>query len=281
MKLISKFRKKLSVVHTGKKSDEKIFKKIQKKIASAFHIRKAEDEYDNYYNYIISFDSEKNDEIVAGYRYILCKNAVIDGIIKLNTYKYYEYSDAFMKEFFPFTIELGRSFSNGSPLALASLWICGLGPLITYHRKKSQILYILGQVTLQTKHYSSDAMKAIFSMFWKDFGDQGLLTPREETDFSVDELEKLANDMYHFTGNYNDDKAKLIDILQDLNVEKPTLFLSYADLVADNSGLHCALPVYNKLLKGYEMAFILEIPKVKPSKAAIYFSSEFEPDAFE
>lgn len=278
MKLISKFRRKLSVLHTGKK-DKEIFEEIQKKIASAFHIREAEDEYDNYYNYIISVDSENNDEIVAGYRYILCKNAVIDGTIKLNTYKYYEYSDTFMKEFFPFTIELGRSFSNGSPLALASLWICGLGPLITYHR--SQMLYILGQVTLQTKHYSSDAMKAIFSMFWKDFGDQGLLTPREETDFSVDELEKLANDVYYFTGNYNDDKAKLIDILQDLKVKKPTLFLSYADLVTDNSGLHCALPIYNKLLKGYEMAFILEIPKVKPSKAAIYFSSEFEPDAFE
>ena len=123
-------------------------------------------------------------------------------------------------------------------------------------------------------------MNVIFSMFWKDFGDTGLLTPREKSDFSVNELEKLAEN-YNFTGNYNDDKAKLIDILQKMKVEKPTLFLSYADLIADNSGLHCALPVYNKLLKGYEMAFVLEIPKVKPSKAAIYFSSEFEPDAFE
>lgn len=280
MKLISKFRKKLSVVHTGKKSDKKIFKKIQKKIRAAFHVRRAEDEYDNYYNYIISFDSENNDEIVAGYRYILCKNAVIDGKIKLNTYKYYEYSNTFMEEFFPFTIELGRSFSNGTPLALASLWICGLGPLITYHRKKSQIRYILGQVTLQTKYYSSDAMNAIFSMFWKNFGDTRLLMPREKSDFSINELEKLA-EKHAFTGNYNDDKIKLIDILQNMKVEKPTLFLSYADLIADNSGLHCALPVYNRLLKGYEMAFILEIPKVKPSKAAIYFSSEFEPDAFE
>lgn len=281
MKLISTFHGHLKVVLTSKKSDPELFQKIQKKIALAFHIGEAEDEYDNNYYYIITIDSESNDEIIAGYRYTLCKTALINGLIKLNTYKYYEYSDNFVKDFFPFTIELGRSFSNRTVLALASLWIGGLGPLITYHRQKNGIRYLLGQVTLQTKHYSSDAMKAIFSMFWKDFGDQSLLTPRGKTNFSVDELNRLANDVYHFTGDYNGDKAKLIEILQDMEVEKPTLFLSYADLVADNSGLHCALPVYNKLLKGYEMAFILEIPKVKPSKAAIYFSSEFEPDAFE
>lgn len=279
MKFITQFRK-LFVFRIRKKDDKSLFKKIQKKIAGAFKIAKAQDEFDEHYSYIISLDQTNKNEIVAGYRYILCKDAIIDGEIRLNTFKYYKYSQTFMDEYFPYTIELGRSFSNGDIFSLLSLWAGGLGPLIDYHKRKSGTKFLLGQVSLQENIYDKDCIRIICSMFWKCFGNPYLLTPREET-LSIADLEDCSK-VYGFNGDYQHDKAKLIDIVvKEKKAPKPTLFLSYADLISEKSGLYCALPVYNKLLKCYEMGFVLDSDKISEEKADMYLKHPYEKDAFE
>ncbi|MEJ2595802.1 MAG: GNAT family N-acetyltransferase, partial [bacterium] len=72
------------------------------------------DEYDggdHPFLQMILWDPEER-EIMGGYRYIHCKNLEIDekGKVKSPTAELFNYSEKFIKEYFPYTIELGRSF---------------------------------------------------------------------------------------------------------------------------------------------------------------------------
>jgi hypothetical protein len=267
-----------------KKDDPAVFGKIQKAIANAFDLPCAEDVFDNLYNYVISIDSE-NDEIVSGYRHILCKNARNGKLFNLNTFKYYKFSKDFSQDYADYTLELGRSFVN--PIAkrrlwgLFSIWESGLGPLINYQKNQNGIQYILGQVSLKESVYDVESIKAILKMFWTDFGTTKLLSPRKST-FSKCELETFNSDSTsNFTGDYKKDKKTLIEFLKKKNQARPTLFFSYADLInGEKEGLYCFLPIYNPLLKCYEMGFLLRISKISPENSEKYLRSSYDPEAF-
>ena len=260
MKLITKFKDVLHIFNMKKKDDPILFGKIQKAISNAFNLPCAEDIFDNLYNYVISIDSE-NGEIVSGYRHILCKNAHCENGFSLNTYKYYNFSSDFSQNYADYTLELGRSFVNISAKkriwGLFSIWESGLGPLINYQTEHNDIQYILGQVSLKENIYDLESIKAILKMFWINFGTTELLFPREPA-FSKDELETFNK--VNFIGDYEQDKKKLIEFLRKKNQPRPTLFLGYADLVdGRKEGLRCFLPIYNSLLRCYEMGFLLKI----------------------
>ena len=106
------------------------------------------------YQQLIVWDpSEK--EIVGGYRYILCDKAVIkNNIPQLATAGLFNFSDKFIKEYLPYTIELGRSFvqpsyqgireNRKSLYALDNLWD-GLGALVN---NNPNMKYFYGKVTM-------------------------------------------------------------------------------------------------------------------------------------
>ncbi len=286
MKLISKFKDIFFIFNMKKKDDPPLFEDTQKAIANAFNLECAEDVFDNQYNYIVSIDKDENDEVVSGYRYILCKNAHNGESFNLNTFKYYKFSKDFSTNFADFTLELGRSFVNPTAKrkmwGLFSIWESGLGPLINYQKNHNGIKYILGQVSLKECIYDLESIKAILKMFWINFGTTNLLFPRKTT-FSQNELETYNPDSkLDFIGDYKKDKLKLIKFLKEKNQPKPTLFLNYADLInGEKDGLLCFLPIYNPLLKCYEMGFLLKIDKISPEKAEKYLQSDFNPLAFE
>ena len=118
-------------------------------------------------------------------------------------------------------------------------------------------------------------------MFWINFGTTNLLFPRETT-FSQNELETFSlGSKLDFTGDYKKDKSKLIKFLKEKNQPKPTLFLNYADLIdGEKDGLLCFLPIYNPLLKCYEMGFLLKISKISSEKADKYLQADYNPNAF-
>jgi len=282
MKLITKFKDVIHIFNMKKKDDPILFGKIQKAIANAFNLPCAEDVFDNLYNYVISIDSE-NGEIVSGYRHILCKNAHCENGFSLNTYKYYNFSSDFSQNYADYTLELGRSFVNISAKkriwGLFSIWESGLGPLINYQTEHNDIQYILGQVSLKENIYDLESIKAILKMFWVNFGTTELLFPREPA-FSKDELETFNK--VNFIGDYEQDKKKLIEFLRKKNQPRPTLFLGYADLVdSRKEGLQCFLPIYNSLLRCYEMGFLLRIRKISPENREKYLRSSYNPQAFE
>jgi hypothetical protein len=94
-------------------------------------------------------------EIIGGYRYIKCKDAIDgNGEIHLSTTHYFDFSPEFVSKFLPTTIELGRSFvqpkyqgAQGGKKALFSLdnlWD-GLGALVVLN---PEIEYFFGKVTM-------------------------------------------------------------------------------------------------------------------------------------
>jgi hypothetical protein len=62
------------------------------------------------YKQLIVWNPE-DEEIVGGYRYAICSDVEDEnGIYHLSTAEIFEYSEKLKKEYFPYTIELGRSF---------------------------------------------------------------------------------------------------------------------------------------------------------------------------
>ena len=106
------------------------------------------------YKQLIVWNPEDK-EIVGGYRYINCCDAPVkNGIVQLATTELFRFSDKFMKDFLPFTIELGRSFvqpqyqpsaSNRKGLfSLDNLWD-GLGAMVV---DNPEMKYFFGKVTM-------------------------------------------------------------------------------------------------------------------------------------
>ncbi|WP_028298915.1 GNAT family N-acetyltransferase [Olivibacter sitiensis] len=103
------------------------------------------------------------EEIIAGYRLIKCNNIVDDaGEINLSTAHYFHFSEQFIEEYLPYTIELGRSFvqpkyqpakdNRKGLFSLDNLWD-GLGAVV---KLNPDVKYLFGKVTMYP-HYNKEA----------------------------------------------------------------------------------------------------------------------------
>ncbi len=113
------------------------------------------DTSENCYQQLIVWSPE-DEEIIGGYRYILCNNVVPSNSeeIALSTAHYFDFTDAFIQNYLPNTIELGRSWvqPNFQPsvnprkglFALDNIWD-GLGAVTLKH---PEISYFFGKVTM-------------------------------------------------------------------------------------------------------------------------------------
>lgn len=123
------------------------------------------DEYDTNeicYSQLIVWSPE-DEQIIGGYRFILCKDAIDEnGEIHLSTTHYFDFTKRFIEEYLPTTCELGRSWvqPNYQPaqnprkglFALDNIWD-GLGAIIiTYPFVK----YFFGKVTMYP-YYNREA----------------------------------------------------------------------------------------------------------------------------
>ena len=114
------------------------------------------DTMDNCYKQLIVWNPEA-EEIIGGYRYILGRDVDVDsnGQPILATSHMFHFSEKFMRDYMPYTIELGRSFvslgyqnsnRNGSKslFALDILWD-GLGALTVI---QPDVKYFFGKMTM-------------------------------------------------------------------------------------------------------------------------------------
>lgn len=177
----------------------------------------------------------KRKEIVGGYRFILGSEAVYDanGKIKLATSHLFNFSDKFMKEYMPYTIELGRSFiqpnyqSTGADrrgiFALDNIWD-GLGSLTVIY---PQMKYFFGKVTMYPD-FNRQARDLILFFLNKYFRDtEDLITPiyplKIET--PIEELEKVFT-----SDNYLENYKILSQKVRALGETIPPLINSYMNL---------------------------------------------------
>ena len=135
------------------------------------------DTSENCYQQLIVW-SPKEQEIVGGYRYILCKNAIQNtGNIELSTSHYFKFTDQFIQNYLPKTIELGRSWvqPNYQPsvdprkglFALDNIWD-GLGAVVLHH---PEIKYFFGKVTMYPT-YNIEARDFLLNFMHNYFPDK-------------------------------------------------------------------------------------------------------------
>lgn len=176
-------------------------------------------------------------EIMGGYRYIHCKQLDIDEDGKVNspTAELFNYSKKFIKEYFPQTIELGRSFVQ--PLyqpnynlrrgmyALDNLWD-GIAALLV---ENSDVDFLFGKVTMYPD-FDRLARDIILFFMHKYFPDnESLITPIVPMGLATST--KVLNNV--FTGyNYQEDYKTLINKVRKLGENIPPLFNAYMNLSA-------------------------------------------------
>lgn len=195
------------------------------------------DKYDTDINHphkqLIVWDPDNN-EIIGGYRYFInsSQNPTND-LSRLAAYSYFNFSDRFKNEFYPYLMELGRSFvqpeyqsksmGRKSLFSLDNLWD-GLGAVVI---ETPHVRYMFGKVTMY-RHYNQEARDMILYFMRNHFGDrEQLITPIEPVyiDIHEDKMKKL------FThGNYRDDYKVLSAEVRKLGENIPPLFNAYMNL---------------------------------------------------
>jgi len=192
------------------------------------------DTCDDPYKQLIVWDPQAL-EIIGGYRYILCNHLPLDehGVVQLATTHLFKFSDKFIKEYLPYTLELGRSFVQPhyqsskagakALFALDNLWD-GLGALIVDH---PEMKYFFGKVTMYT-HFHTKARNLIMYFFHKYFKDhENLVIPIEPLDLGIDYKEM---DQVFDGGSYKEDYKILSQKVREFGENIPPLINSYMNL---------------------------------------------------
>jgi len=195
------------------------------------------DEYDvmeNPYKQLIVWNPEA-EEILGGYRYILGTDVRFDekGAPILATAHMFNFSEKFLKEYLPTTIELGRSFvtleyqstraDSKGLFALDNLWD-GLGALTVV---MPNVKYFFGKVTMYPS-YHRGGRDMILYFLRKHFADkEGLVTPMQPLQLETDEKELAA---LFCEDSFKEDYKILNGEIRKLGYNIPPLVNAYMSL---------------------------------------------------
>lgn len=174
-------------------------------------------------------------EILGGYRYIMGNALKIKEGEEpyIATSELFHFSDKFIKEYLPYTIELGRSFVQPhyqsskmgakSLYALDNLWD-GLGSLIVDH---PEMKYFFGKVTMytQSNQEARDLVRSFMKLYFRD--KENLVYPKHPVESSIPDEEVMKI----FSGtSYTEDYKILSKRVRELNENIPPLINAYMNL---------------------------------------------------
>ena len=195
------------------------------------------DEYDlmeNPYQQLIVWDPEA-EEILGGYRYLLGDEVEFDADGKplLATAHMFNFSEKFLKDYLPTTIELGRSFVTleyqstraGSKglFALDNLWD-GLGALTVV---MPQVKYFFGKMTMYPS-YNRFGRDMILYFLKKHFNDKDkLITPMQP--LLIETEEKVLEKLFCYD-TFKEDYKVLNTEVRKLGYNIPPLVNAYMSL---------------------------------------------------
>ena len=180
--------------------------------------------------------SEEMGEILGGYRFIDCSLPIInaEGEPELSTAEIFNFSEIFIKDYLPHTIELGRSFVQPkfqsrqyfkqAIYALDNLWD-GLGAI--YMLNKDHIKYFFGKMTMYTSFNQTarDYILSFMKLYFKD--PEKLVIPKDEI---IPALTQEQIEEAFPNHNYKDDFKCLNRIVRDLGENIPPMFNAYMNL---------------------------------------------------
>lgn len=205
------------------------------------------DEYDIAdapYKQLLVWNTEEK-EIVGGYRFIKCKDApVVNGIVKLSTTTLFNFSEKFVKEYVPTTIELGRSFvqpkfqptvdNRKGLFSLDNLWD-GLGAIVV---DNPDIEHYYGKVTIYT-HFNQHARDLIYSFMNFYFPDKDkMVVPIKPVEIKTDVSEFLKS-LQGLT--YKEGHRLLTQTVRALGEHVPPMVNAYMNLSSTMKSFGTAL----------------------------------------
>ncbi|MCW8897281.1 MAG: GNAT family N-acetyltransferase [Flavobacteriales bacterium] len=233
------------------------------------------DTSENCYEQLIVYDREDR-EIVSGYRFKDCSTAISpSGEILLSTKYYFNFSDKFIKEYLPYTIELGRSWvqplyqagggsSRKGIFALDNIWD-GLGSIIINY---PHIKYFFGKVTMYSS-YNKKARNALLYFMNSYFPDlENLVTPIHPIEINTDlrEIKRLIRDK-----NFDEGLKSLYQYLKSYGESVPPLINTYMKISDTMKSFGTAI---NPDFGGVEeTAILVTIDDIYPEKKERHISS--------
>ena len=175
-------------------------------------------------------------EIIGGYRYLPGYDVDFDeeGQPKFVMSHLFTFTEKFIKEYLPYTVELGRAFvqpdyqtskmGTKSLFALDNLWD-GLGAL-THTVKKTR--YFIGKVTIYD-HYPIIARELIYEYMYRYFPDPDcMISPKTPIHVSL-ENKQLATEL--FVGNDSSSDYKTLQkVIRHEGESIPSMFSAYIGL---------------------------------------------------
>ena len=175
--------------------------------------------------------------IVGGYRMLLCDHLPTDenGQVDTPTSELFNYSEKFVKEYMPYTLELGRSFvqpeyqpskslSKGL-YSLDNLWD-GLGSIRDIYPTAK---YYFGKVTMYPQ-LDRMARDMILYFIQKHFPDkENLVMPRPELNLPI-KMETAELEAIFTADNYRDNYKILVRRVRERGAAVPPLVNAYMNL---------------------------------------------------
>ena len=229
------------------------------------------DEYDfldKPYQQLIVWDPEAQ-AIIGGYRFILGKDVTLkeDGQPNVTSSHLYQFSDKFIREYLPRTMELGRSFvapeyqsSKAGPKALFTmdnLWDGIAGVLLS----SPGVEYFFGKMTIY-KSYDKSARDLILRFLEKHFPDEeALIRPKKPLRARVDDrlLDLILNG-----DKLSEDLRCLKKALRQLGTSIPPLVNSYINASATMKIFGSA--VNDELSDAIETGLMVRFDEIYPEK---------------
>jgi len=231
------------------------------------------------YHQLIVWNPERR-QIIGGYRYLMGAEAEVrNGQPFITSAHLFRYSERFIREYLPYTIELGRAFvqpeyqnlETGGVKALFALdnvWD-GIGAVLYNH---PELKWMIGKVTIYPD-YNPVAREMLYAFLYRFHkGEEGLFEPYHPL-----KNEQAANDkaVHVFEGDDAETNYHLLlHALREQGTVIPPMFSAYLNLTND---LQCfGNAINDELANVYETGIMVEVDKILPQKKERYINSYIE-----
>ena len=222
------------------------------------------------YHQLIVWDPE-HQQIIGGYRYLLCSDAEIrDGQPFITSAHLFHYSERFIRDYLPQTIEFGRAFVQPmyqkremgvkALFALDNIWD-GIGALVYNH---PELRWMIGKVTIYPD-YNERARELIYAFLSRYHkGEEGLFAP-----YIPFVSAPLSNDP--FIGETTEENYHILQrAVREQGTVIPPMFSAYLNLTNDLQFFGNA--VNDELANVYETGIMVDINTVLPEKKERYIT---------
>ncbi len=223
------------------------------------------------YHQLIVWDPE-NQQIIGGYRYLLGHEAEIrDGQPFITSAHLFHYSERFIREYLPHTIEFGRAFVQPmyqqremgvkALFALDNIWD-GIGAVMNNH---PEIRWMIGKVTIYPDY--NEAARELIYAYLNQYhkGEEGLFGP-----YHPFVSQPLATNP--FSGEDKQENYRILQLaVREQGTVIPPMFSAYLNIT--NDLMFFGNAINDELANVYETGIMVDLETVYQEKKERYITT--------